>query len=354
MKVRDLFQKIIDDEKIIDVLEELEMHHISDKGNYITCGYPTGDNPKSVTVYKDNLWVNSYTRDIADDYGYTNIISLVSYIKDFYFTKSIKWICDICGYNYYESPKEKVGMLKFLDEVYSNKSVNKSDDEVEYLKPIDEYLLKYYGNYCNMLFKKDNIDFQTQTDFELGYDLKTHSVTIPIRDELSTLVGVKARLYKEKNDIKPWDNKYFYIVPCAKSKVLYGLHKTMPYIKRVKSVYVVESEKAVMQLWSQGIRNVVAIGCKKPSRTQVKKIVQLGVNDIILCFDEDVGRQEDGSINMAEYTKVSSMFLPCQNVYGMIDLKGNILDKKESPTDNMEKFLKLDSTKILIESETVY
>lgn len=349
MKVRDLFQKIIDDEKIINVLEELEMHHISDKGDYITCGYPTGDNPKSVTVYKDNLWVNSYTRDIADDYGYTNIISLVSYIKDFYFTRSIKWICDICKYDYYESPKKKVGMLKFLDEVYSNKSVSKDNDEVEYLKPIDESLLDYYGNYCNMLFKKDNINFQTQSDFELGYDLETHSITIPIRDELSTLIGIKARLHKRNKDIKPWDSKYFYIVPCAKSRVLYGLHKTMPYIKRAKSVYVVESEKAVMQLWTVGIRNVVAVSGHRPSRTQVKKIVQLRVNDIILCFDEDVGRQEDGSVNMEEYIKVASMFLPCQNVYGMIDFKGNILDKKESPTDNMEKFLRLDSEKILIE-----
>lgn len=350
MEIKTLFQKITDDENLIFVLEQLGMHHIKDKGEYISCGMPTGDNTSSVVVYKDNLWVNAYTRDIADSYGNTNLISLISFVKELYFTQSIKWICDICNYDYYEEPKKQTGMLQFLDYIYSLKNNSRQEkDEIEFLKPINQKILKYYGFYCNEFFYKDNISYQTQKDFELGYDLKTHSITIPIRDELSTLVGIKARLYKEK--IEPYESKYFYLISCAKSKILYGLYKTIPYIKRQGSVYIVESEKAVMQLWSAGIRNVVATGGHDISKTQLKKIVQTGVKDIVLCFDKDVYRKENGEVEIEEYKKVASMFLPCQNVYGMIDINGSLLDEKQSPTDNLEKFYKMDIEKILLNKQ---
>ena len=95
MEVKELFSKIIENNDIEKILKNLGMHHINDKGEYFTCGFPDGD-ANHVVVYKDNLWVNAYTRDISDKYGYTNIISLTSFIRKLYFSQSIKWICDIC------------------------------------------------------------------------------------------------------------------------------------------------------------------------------------------------------------------------------------------------------------------
>lgn len=352
MEIKDLFRKVIENNDAEKILESLNMHHIVDKGEYITCGQPDGDNPASVVVFKDNLWVEAYTRDISDQYGYTNIISLVSFIRKTYISQSIKWICDICNYNYYEESKNKTEMIKFLDYIYSENTDSKADeDEVLFLKPIEEYILKYYGSFTNSLFLKDNIDLQTQRDFELGYDLETHSITIPIRDELSTLVGVKARLFKELWELEDWESKYFYLVPCAKSKILYGLHKTMPYIIRDKSLYVVESEKSVMKLWSYGIRNVVSIGGHKLSKTQIKKIVQLGVRDINICFDQDVARLDDGKVDLGWYKKIANNFLQCHNIYGLIDYEGGILLEKESPVDDLKKFESLCKHKIILLSE---
>ena len=351
MDIKDLFEKIIDNDDIIKILKELNVHHIVDKGDYITCGQPTGDNPSSIIVYKDNLWVNAYTRDIRDKGGYSNLVSLVSYINKTYYTQSIKWICDVCGYEYYEKPIEKTGMLKFLD--YIEKECQNDvieEDEKSYLEPIDENILKYYGKYSNQLFLEDGIDMPTQRSFEVGYDLATHSITIPIRDELGTLVGVKARLFKR--EVEPYENKYYYLMPCAKSKVLYGLHKTMPYIQRSKKVYVVESEKSVMKLWCNNIRNTVSISGHSLSKTQVKKLIQLGVEEIVFVFDQDVARLENGRVDLEWYIKEASYFLECQKVYAMIDVDNSILKKKESPVDNLEKFKLLESSKILLnESE---
>ena len=349
MKTKDLFKKIIKNNDVIKILENLGMHNIRDKGDYISCGQPDGDNPSSVIVYKDNLWVTAYTRDIADKYGNTNIISLVSFIRNSYFSQSKKWICDLCEYDYYEEPSKKTDMLKFLDYIYSErKSETVNEDEVMYLKPVSEDVLQYYGTYSNRLFISDGISVEAQYDFEIGYDLETHAITIPIRDELGTLVGVKARIFKDYWEIEDWESKYFYIVPCAKSRVLYGLHKTMPYITRSRSAYIVESEKSVIKLWGLGVRNVVSIGGHQLSKTHVKKIVQLGVDDIFLCFDEDVSRNDSGKVDLEWYKNVASKFLPCQNVYGLIDLDGSILKPKDSPVDNMDNFYKLNERKIIL------
>ena len=42
------------------------------------------------------------------------------------------------------------------------------------------------------------ISYETQIEFEIGYDESTNRITIPIRDEISSLVGVKGRLLKEE------------------------------------------------------------------------------------------------------------------------------------------------------------
>ena len=347
MEVRELFKKIIKNNDIEKILQSLGMHHIEEKDEYFTCGFPDGDNTKSTIIYKDNLWVNAYTRDISDKYGYTNIISLVSFIKQLYFSNSIKWICDLCSYNYYAEPKSKTGMIKFLDYIYEQKNgSNKNDeDEIVNLKPINENLLKYYGTYSNELFLKDNIDIQTQIDFGLGYDLETHSITIPIRDELNTLVGVKARLYKTLEELEEWESKYFYLIPCAKSKILFGLNKTMPYIRREGFVYITEAEKGVLQLWSYGIRNAVSIGSHTISKYQAKKLTHLGV-DIILAYDKDV-MFKDEKFNKELYDKECNKFLENQIIYCLVDEDG-ILNEKESPTDNETKFRKLFENKRIL------
>jgi len=347
MEVKELFKKIIENNDIQKILENLGMHHIVEKDEYFTCGFPDGDNVKSAIIYKDNLWVNAYTRNISDKYGYTNIISLVSFIKKIYFTQSIKWICDLCNYNYYEEPESKTEMIKFLDYIYSEKNGNDklNEDEILNLKPIDENILNYYGLYANNLFYKDNIDYQTQIDFEPGYDLETHSIIIPIRDELNTLVGLKARLYKSQEELEEWESKYFYIVPCAKSKILYGLNKTMPYIKREGVVIVCESEKGVEQLWSYGIKNAVGIGSHTISKYQVKKITHLGV-DIVLAYDKDIMFDKEGKFNKDFYNKECAKFLNNQIIYCLVDENG-ILNEKESPMDNYKKF------KILYENKRI-
>ena len=333
MDALELKEKIIEDNKIIDVLEELGMHSIRDCGDYLTCGMPDGDRQNSTTIYKSDLGVVAYTRDIKDAYGISDIISLTSFINEMYFSHSLTWLCDICGYNYYGKSEPISKLAQWTKAMMRIK--NKESDEVdESIEPLDECVLDYYGSYVTDFFKNDGIDYHTQKEFELGYDIESNYITIPIRDELGNLVGVKGRLFKEK--VNDYENKYIYIHPCPKNKILYNLDKAIIHIMKQKEVIVVEAEKSVMQLWSKGIYNVVAIGGHQLSKTHVRKLAHLGVK-IVIAYDKGVEIGRNGVIDKSFYNNEFDKFMKHQEVYCIYD-KTNILEDKESPSDSFEKW----------------
>lgn len=337
MDVKDLYNRITSDNKLKHILKELGMHHISDKGDYISCGMPNGNNTKSTIVYKNSFNVEAYTRNIEDKYGHKNLISLVMFIKKMYFLNALKWICDICGYDYYGKDYKKPEILSFLSNIRSMRKGHKEKEEEYQNKPLNENILNTYLSYCNTMFLKDGIDKHTQRMFNIGYDLETHRITIPIRDELGTLVGVKGRYAGQD----PCDNKYIYLFRCNKSNMLFGIDKTYEHIVREGIVYVAESEKAVMQGWSNGIYNVVSIGGHMLSKQQVKRLTHLGV-EVCLCYDDkaDFTKDEDGNEIRDKnfYKKEKNKFIDSVRVTCILDRKNKILDYKESPFDKVEKF----------------
>ena len=323
---------IFSNDKMEVVLENLGMHHIQwhNRREYITCGMPDGDNPSSTVVYCDNnfLMVKAYTRDIVDPYGISDIISLVSFIKGTIFTQSINWLCELFGLDYYSNDSYEdlaVDYMKFFDSLSNEKNVA----EIQ-LKPIPEETLLAYLPWDNTIFYEDNISYETQAEFELGLDVFSHRITSPIRDEMGRLVGVKGR--RAWDIVDEWNPKYIYLHQCAKSRICYGLYKTLPYIKETNVVIVCESEKGVMQLWSYGYRNCIAVGGHSISQQQQDLIIQSGAATVIIAFDKDV----DEDTVRKEADKLSLY----KRVEYILDFD-NILKDKESPMDNPSKWIDL-------------
>jgi DNA primase len=337
MDIKRIKQYIYDNEKVEYILSQIGCKNIVRHDNYFTCANYDGDNNKAICQYFDSDYLRciNYTRDIK--YGKsdssTSIIDLVCYSKQINLFQCIKYLCDILGLDYYEMSNEDdiPESLKMLQMLYDMKTGDFVDEQYK-LKPINEKILKYYKPYVNDMFLNDNISYDIQKYFEVGYDDETNHITIPIRDELGNLVGVKGRIF-EYGDV---ENKYIYLERCARSKLLFGLDKSIKYIKEKGCCYVGESEKFVMQLFNMGFYNAVSTGGKKISRIQKNKLMSLGV-DLIFCFDKDVIKEEIEA--MAEYFKGI-------NIYMMYD-KDNILDVKESPSDDRSKFEYLNNNCIL-------
>ena len=167
MEAKIIKEYIFNNNKVEYVLEQLGMHHIKwhNGEEYITCGMPDGDNPNSTTVYNDSfLGVIAYTRDIKDAYGISDIISLVTFVRQCFFTESINWLCELLGLDYYSEEQIIDFSIQYENRILALCKQSKIDN-AEVLKPISEEVLNEYLNWNNTAFLKDNISRGTQTEF---------------------------------------------------------------------------------------------------------------------------------------------------------------------------------------------
>lgn len=328
MDVRELKNYIFENNYSEQILESLGCHHIKyhSVGAYWTAGNPDGDNKGAIILYNnESLICLNKTRQMIKVNRQTDLIDLVCYIKNLTFPEGLKEICSEIGMSYYHDFNEDVPdsfrILKMLEDMDSNIS----EEREKPLIPISEDILLYYKPYVNDLFYEDHIDYQTQKEFEIGFDEESNRYTVPIRSEIGDLVGVKARYFDRK--VPDGMNKYIYLEPCAKSKIIYGLNKTLPYIKRTGRIYVGEAEKFVLELWSHGVRNTGGTGGKELSQYQIDMLIRLGV-EVIFCFDEDVTKEE--------LELLAERFPNGMPLYYMFDEEKKLLHEHESPSDNPE------------------
>lgn len=332
MDIEILKEHILENNFIPTILEELGCHHIRKKDGYFQCANPDGDNVTAVCVYENtNLTTINYTRDISNGKNiHTDLISLVEFYKNETFPYAVKWICDVLDIDYYSNLDEDLPKsLQLTKMLVEMQSVDTEAETEKPLKPIPEKILSYFKPYVNDMFCEDGVGYDTQVEFEIGYDEFTNRITIPIRDDLGNLVGVKARYFYRQ--VPEDEQKFIYIEKCARSQILYGLYKTINFIKKAQRVFVVEAEKGVQQLYDKGYFEAVATGGSKISRNQIDKLTRLCV-PIIFVFDKDITKEK--------LDDIASRFIDGTEIYALIDTI-NILNEKESPTDNISKFEQL-------------
>lgn len=330
MNAQELKSYIHDNDLIEQVLEALGCHHIRRHSNeYLTCANPDGNNPNAVVIYlNENLTTINYTRQLTNNPRTTDIFDLVAFYRQCMFPEALKDVCGILGLDYYSEPvelPESLQILAFLEDM----RLDKDADERGVLKPIDEQILSYYLPYGNTMFYNDGISYEVQKEFNIGYCTRSNRITIPLRDSLGTLCGVKGRYFGEPDEYHP---KYLYLEKCSKSMMLYGYYENREFIKDSKAIFCFEAEKAVLQAASYGYRNAVALGGKTISKTQMELLVRCGVQRICLALDKDV--------SVDELKHIVSVFPEGIPVYAVID-KEQILDEKQSPSDDINKWVYL-------------
>lgn len=337
MDISVLKETILENNYVPVILDEIGCHHISCKAGYVQCGNPDGDNQGAITVYlNEGLLTVDYTREIHSSSGLDtiDIFDLVQFFCSCTFYEAVRKVCNWCGIDYYKDEyndlSESLKFTKFISEMADDES---NYEEMQPLKPIKENVLSYYFPAVNDCFLKDNISYDTQMLFEIGYDDVSNRITIPVRDEMGTLVGVKGRLFLKQEEMTEEEQrvKYIYLERCNRARILYGLYLSEKYIARTGYVYVVEAEKGVMQLWNMGIKNCVATCGKKISQYQINMLTRLS-SHIIFCFDKDV--------TIDELNDIADKFLDCIQISAIVDTD-NLLEEKESPTDNPDKFKQL-------------
>ena len=286
MDVTELKVYLYENPSLIEVLlDKLDCHHIKHiRDKRIQCALPDGDNTASVQVLlgdNSNLMTVVHTRK---DYNNGDIIHFVQYIKGFNFRQALNWMAESLEIGHIQTIVPiKRGFLSILHEFDIHESVCITND------PIPETAFSSFIEMPHRMFSEDGISADVQKKMRICYDIEAGRVLIPIRNEYGELITFKGRTtnvnYKSL-DIPKYLSYYNYNA----SSILYGLYENHGEIMRKHEVIVVESEKAVLQAMSIGIKNVVAISKNTISKEQVDLLLGLQC-DVVLALDKDIEKQ---------------------------------------------------------------
>jgi len=329
--LKEIKARIYREDKIPVILERLECQYISSEsggGRYVA-QLPErfgSSNKRNVLVYNDEL-LNSRIWSYGIKGDIFTIVSFLAYNihneeeAQRNLNQAKRWICEQLGYTEYlkGNYKPREDPVQWLREIRRKRRRVKKLEDVEPNRVIDEKVLDYFKAQPWLPWIKEGIDWQTQVEFGVGFDLETGRVTFPVHNRFGQLIGVKGRT------VVGDPMKYIYLYELNKGIELFNLHRALPYIHDKTEVIVFEGAKSVMKAWSFGIRNCVSVEGSDVTDIQIELLRDLGQNvRIVIAFDKD----KDESFVKNKFADRIHM----RDVYGIFD-EYNLLEEHDSPVD---------------------
>ena len=321
--LKEIKKELLDNpEKLKELLEYFNFYNVHIHQSYISFGRAQDTSKKSIVVRlekNDYLYVTDYARNISKD-----LFSYISEQRLVDFKDIIGVVRNILGADDFGLFNESRGIFGGFYEKIRKRS--------EYsVRTYDESILDKYIPLANKRFVDDNISIAAQQFFGIRYDVESQGIVIPIHNQIGELIGAKVRCNYEVQD---GEMKYYYLIPCQASQTLYGYSQNYNYLTN-NIIYIYEAEKSIMQCFSYGIRNCVALGSGSISRKQVRMLLELNPKKII--FMHDVGYDLENilrNINMVKnYSRFSEVEL------GYWDFFDRLYDNKVSASDLGKKEL---------------
>ena len=321
--LKEIKKELLDNpEKLEELLEYFNFYNVHIHQSYISFGRAQDTSKKSIVVRlekNDYLYVTDYARNISKD-----LFSYISEQRLVDFKDIIGVVRNILGVDDFSLFNESRGIFGGFYEKIRKRS--------EYsVRTYDESVLDKYIPLANKRFVDDNISIAAQQFFGIRYDVESQGIVIPIHNQIGELIGAKIRCNYEVQD---GEMKYYYLIPCQASQTLYGYSQNYNYLMN-NIIYIYEAEKSIMQCFSYGIRNCVALGSGSISRKQVRMLLELNPKKII--FMHDVGYDLENilrNINMVKnYSRFSEVEL------GYWDFFDRLYDNKVSASDLGKKEL---------------
>ena len=321
--LKEIKKELLDNpEKLKELLEYFNFYNVHIHQSYISFGRAQDTSKKSIVVRlekNDYLYVTDYARNISKD-----LFSYISEQRLVDFKDIIGVVRNILGVDDFGLFNESRGIFGGFYEKIRKRS--------EYsVRTYDESVLDKYIPLANKRFIDDNISIAAQQFFGIRYDVESQGIVIPIHNQIGELIGAKVRCNYEVQD---GEMKYYYLIPCQASQTLYGYSQNYKYLTN-NIIYIYEAEKSIMQCFSYGIRNCVALGSGSISRKQVRMLLELNPKKII--FMHDVGYDLENilrNINMVKnYSRFSEVEL------GYWDFFDRLYDNKVSASDLGKKEL---------------
>ena len=317
--LNEIKEKLIENpEKIVDLLSDFGFEHINPRENEIRFARNWQGGSNISIRLKNNPYccVSDWSRGVS-----TDIISYIMLEKNVTFREVLLATKRLLGLNDNWRPQKQRQLFGGL---YAN--LNRPNMEIQ-LKTYDEEILDCYKKCGNLRFLRDGISLEAQRFWDIRFSVEDNAIILPIHNEMGDLIGVKARV---NGEVEEGESKYYYPLPTQVSQTLYGYSKNYEHLYG-NDVIVVESEKSVMQGYTFGARNIVALGSSAVSKKQSQLLLQLQPKRIILAFDE--GLEFEQIQRNADMIKNCCGILNVEIWYWDADQDLDI-NPKSSPTDS--------------------
>ena len=322
----------LDEEKIKKFLTNLKIPFIEKDNSLIL---PTVCHNCDVETASNKLY---YYKDTHLFYCYTECggMNIFRFLENYYKTRDIdyNWFTDI-----YEKIRLNNGInLEFVENKYESIRDRFQKDKKDIVLPeFDPNVLDVFTKMYPREWINDRITKKTMDKYNILYSISQHKIIIPHYDVNDRLIGIRGRALSEwevKNIGKYLPVKVeqtWYSHPLSLN--LYGLNKNKENIKQNGYVYIVESEKSVLQLEGYYEENCsVAVCGSSLNKFQLDILMrECQPKEIIICFDKEEEKEENDKYFNKLYL-MCSKYKNYSNFSFLYDFD-KVLNLKDSPTD---------------------
>ena len=172
--------------------------------------------------------------------------------------------------------------------------------------------------------------------FEIMYDEDNLAIVIPHKDKTGKIIGIRGRFMAEdaKNKYMPLTYKGEFMAHNLRDN-LYGIYENKKAIEKSKTVFIFESEKSVIlydSFFGEKQNYALATCGNKISKEQMSLLRELGVKEVILCYDKDYQNYDQMLEVQERYNNIGAKLSNYFKTSILLDY-GNLLEYKDSPID---------------------
>lgn len=201
----------------------------------------------------------------------------------------MKYICEVCDIPFDFNTKE-VEVKRKYNWKYLKKYVKGHKEEIEEIV-YDESVLNMFEEIYTQEWIDDNISIETMKKYGIKFYIYQCCIIIPCRNIDGELIGIRGRYLRP--DV---EHKYFPVTildgtqfKFPTNNSIYGLWITQHAIRKHKKVVIGEAEKFTMQCDTYYGDDNFAVSLYGKAMSEEKKLLllQLGIEEVILCLDFD-------------------------------------------------------------------
>lgn len=278
----------ITDDDIIAIMDSMGIPLVSANSQYQL--YPSACHHSDWERHKNKLYyyVQSQRWHCYSCSGDWDTIGLVQHLRKCTFNQAIDYICSTLGISATE-----LDIRQDVDNWQRDLRrwlPNADYDEPTELTAYDPAILSAFDH----LYPTEWLDYGITRDsmdkFGIGWYARQACISIPVVQN-GQLVGVRGRYTRQqdmdKGKYKPIAMLDGTVLKFSTNQCLYGLDQNKAAIEKCRQVLLFESEKSILKADSWNIHNALAVFGSNISKRHIEMLLELGVNDVVLCMDSD-------------------------------------------------------------------